>query len=224
MSLFELARTILRRDLLLAWRKRGEALTPLLFFLMVALVFPLSIDPEPALLQEIGPGILWVAALLASLISLSTLFSADYQDGSLEQMALSPAPLAWLALWRMIANWIVSGLPLLLISPLVCIALNFPLAALPGMFLLLAFGTFIFSMLGSIGAALTVSLRSSGMLLPILILPLAVPVLIFGSSGTIALLSGEWPSGAIYMLGFLLLAGLSLAPLAVAGALRVSLD
>lgn len=224
MSLFELARTILRRDLLLAWRKRGEALTPLLFFLMVALVFPLSIDPEPALLQEIGPGILWVAALLASLISLSTLFSADYQDGSLEQMALSPAPLAWLALWRMIANWIVSGVPLLLISPLVCIALNFPLAVLPGMFLLLAFGTFIFSMLGSIGAALTVSLRSSGMLLPILILPLAVPVLIFGSSGTIALLSGEWPSGAIYMLGFLLLAGLSLAPLAVAGALRVSLD
>ena len=218
------AGALLRRDLLLAWRRIGDALNPLMFFMMVALVFPLAVTPEPAFLQQLAPGILWIAALLASLIGLNALFAPDFADGTLEQQALSPLPLGFIALVRVLGHWLTTGLPLVVLAPLIAVPLGFPVESLPVLLLLLLPGTLVFSLLGAIGAALTVSLRSSGLLLPVLILPLAVPVLVFGARGTELAMRGDWPAGPLYMLGFLLLLALSLGPLAMAGALRISLD
>lgn len=218
------AAALLRRDMLLAGRRVGDALNPLMFFVMVALVFPLAVTPEPAFMQKLAPGILWVAALLASLVGLNALFSPDYADGTLEQQALSPLPLGFIALVRVLGHWLTTGLPLVILAPVIAVPLGYPVAALPVLLLLLLPGTLVFSLLGAIGAALTVSLRSSGLLLPVLILPLAVPVLIFGARGAQLAMGGEWPSGPLYMLGFLLLLAASLGPLAMAGALRISLD
>lgn len=215
---------ILRRDLLLAWRRFGDALNPLMFFVMVALVFPLAVTPEAAFMEKLAPGILWVAALLASLIGLNTLFAPDYLDGTLEQQAMSPLPLGLIALLRVLAHWLVTGLPLVVLTPVIAVPLGIPAESLPAVLLLLLLGTLAFSLLGAIGAALTVSLRSSGLLLPVLILPLAVPVLIFGARGAQMAIAGEWPAGPLYMLGFLVLLVSSLGPLAMAGALRISLD
>jgi len=215
---------LLHRDLTLAWRRIGDAMNPLLFFAMVALVFPLAVTPEPEFLQKLAPGILWVAALLASLIGLSALFAPDFQDGTLEQQVLSPLPLSFIALIRVIGHWLSTGLPLVVLTPVIALLLGFPAQSLPALLLLLLLGTLFFSLLGAIGAALTVSLRSSGLLLPVLILPLAVPVLIFGARGSQMAMAGEWPAGPVYMLGFLLLLAASLGPLAMAGALRISLD
>lgn len=218
------AGALLRRDLLLAWRRIGDALNPLMFFMMVALVFPLAVTPEPAFLQQLAPGILWIAALLASLIGLNALFAPDFADGTLEQQALSPLPLGFIALVRVLGHWLTTGLPLVVLAPLIAVPLGFPVESLPVLLLLLLPGTLVFSLLGAIGAALTVSLRSSGLLLPVLILPLAVPVLVFGARGTELAMRGDWPAGPLYMLGFLLLLALSLGPLAMSGALRISLD
>ena len=215
---------LLRRDLLLAWRRVGDALNPLMFFVMVALVFPLAVTPEAAFMQKLAPGILWVAALLASLIGLNALFAPDYADGTLEQQALSPLPLGFIAVIRVFSHWLTTGLPLVALTPVISVPLGFPAESVPVLLALLLPGTLVFSLLGAIGAALTVSLRSSGLLLPVLILPLAVPVLIFGARGAQLAMQGEWPAGPMYMLGFLLLLSASLGPLAMAGALRISLD
>lgn len=223
-GLISTAAALLRRDLTLAWRRIGDALNPVLFFVMVALVFPLAVTPEPTFLQKLAPGILWVAALLASLIGLNGLFAPDYQDGTLEQQVLSPLPLGFIALVRVLGHWLTTGFPLVLLTPVIAIPLGFPAQSLPALLLLLLMGTLFFSLLGAIGAALTVSLRSSGLLLPVLILPLAVPVLIFGARGSQMAMLGEWPAGPAYMLGFLLLLAMSLGPLAMAGGLRISLD
>lgn len=223
-SLVTAAGALLQRDLLLAWRRLGDVLNPLLFFVMVALVFPLATTPEPAFMARLAPGILWVAALLASLIGLGSLFGSDFQDGTLEQQALSPLPLGFIALVRVLGHWLTTGLPLVLLAPMIAVPLGFPLDASMPLLLLLTLGTLVFSLLGAIGAALTVSLRSSGLLLPVLILPLAVPVLIFGARGSQLAMAGEWPAGPLYMLGFLVLLGAALGPLAMAGALRISLD
>lgn len=223
-GLLRVATALLRRDLLLAWRRVGDALNPLMFFVMVALVFPLAVTPEAAFMQKLAPGILWVAALLASLIGLNALFAPDYADGTLEQQALSPLPLGFIAIVRVFAHWLTTGLPLLALTPVIAIGLGFPAESLPALLALLAPGTLVFSLLGAIGAALTVSLRSSGLLLPVLILPLAVPVLIFGARGAELAMQGEWPAGPMYMLAFLLVLSASLGPLAMAGALRISLD
>lgn len=217
-------RALLRRDLLLAWRRIGDALNPLMFFVMVALVFPLAVTPEAAFMQKLAPGILWVAALLASLIGLNGLFTPDYLDGTLEQQALSPLPLGYIALLRVLSHWMVTGLPLVILTPVIAVPLGFPGESLSAVLLLLLPGTLAFSLLGAIGAALTVSLRSHGLLLPVLVLPLAVPVLIFGARGTLLAMNGEWPIGPLYMLAFLAALGASLGPLAMAGALRISLD
>lgn len=224
MNLAATGKALLCRDLKLAWRRWGDALNPLMFFIMVALVFPLAVTPEADFMRRLAPGILWVAALLSSLIGLASLFGPDFEDGSLEQQALSPVPLSWTAFIRILAHWLTTGLPLVVLTPVMAIPLGFTAESLPALLVLLLPGTLYFSFLGAIGAALTVSLRSSGLLLPVLILPLATPVLIFGARGAQLALLGDWPVGPLYMLGFLLMLVMSLGPFAVAGALRVSLD
>jgi heme exporter protein B len=224
MNLARTAVILLHRDLTLAWRRWGDALNPLMFFTMVALVFPLAVTPDADFMRQLAPGILWVAALLASLIGLGSLFTPDYEDGSLEQQAISPVPLSWIALVRVLGHWLVTGLPLVALTPVIAIPLGFTADSLPALLALLLLGTLYFSLLGAIGAALTVSLRSSGLLLPVLILPLATPVLIFGAKGAQLAQLGDWPGGPLYMLGFLLMLAASLGPFAIAGALRISLD
>ena len=223
-GLAELAGALLRRDMTLAWRRVGDALNPLLFFAMVTLLFPLAVTPEPEFLQKLAPGILWVAALLASLIGLGALFAPDFQDGTLEQQALSPLPLGFIALIRVLGHWLTTGLPLVVLAPVIAMPLGFSAESMPAILVMLLMGTLFFSLIGAIGAALTVSLRSSGLLLPVLVLPLAVPVLVFGARGSQMAMNGDWPAGPMYMLGFLLLLAASLGPVAMAGGLRISLD
>lgn len=215
---------LLRRDLLLSFRARGDAVNPLIFFALIVVLFPLATSPEPGVLRLLAPGIIWVAALLAALLSLDQLFQSDYDDGSLEQLILSPHPLALLALAKIIAHWLVTGLPLVFIGPLLGIMLNLPGHALTTLSLGLLFGTPVLSAIGAIGAALTVSLRRGGMLLSLLILPLYVPVLVFAASAVEAATSGLPARGQLYLLASFMLLSLTLAPLAIAAALRISSD
>jgi heme exporter protein B len=213
---------MIRRDLLLIYRRRAQVATPLIFFLLVAAVFPLGLDPRSALLREIAPGIIWVAALLAALLAQHALFGADYEDGSLDQILLSGQPLELLVLGKVFAHWMVTGLPLVILTPLAAFLLFFPTAALPTLLAGLALGTPVLSLLGAVGAALTVSLRGSGMLLPILILPLAAPVLIFGARGAALAAAGESAAAPLYLLASMLAFTVCFAPFAVAAGLRVS--
>lgn len=199
-------------------------MTPAVFFILVTALFPLGLSPQPQLLQSIAPGVVWVAALLAGLLGQESLFKSDYEDGALEQLALSPVPMEVQALARIFTHWLATGLPLVILAPLMGVLLAYPAHAMDVLVLSLLLGTLTLSLLGAIGAALTVSLKQSGMLLPILVLPLAVPVLIFGAQAAAQAASGEDPSGALYLLAALLALGLTLAPFAVAGALRVSLE
>ncbi len=215
---------LIQRDLLLAYQRRSELATPLIFFVMVTGLFPLALSPEPALLRTLAPGVVWVAALLAGLIGQESLFKSDYEDGSLEQLLLSPAPLEFVVLLRVFTHWLVTGLPLVILSPLMGLLLNYPAAAMGTLVVSLLLGTPILSFLGAVGAALTVGLRRSGMLLPILILPLAVPVLIFGASTAARAASGEPTAAPLYFLGAMLVLAVTLAPYAIAGGLRVSLE
>ena len=216
--------TVIHRDVLLAARRRGDWLTAQFFFIMVASLFPLGVGPEPAMLRSIGPGVIWVAALLATLLSLGRLYADDYRDGSLEQMLLSPYPNALLALGKAIAHWIVSGIPLLLIAPLLGIQFNLPGEALWLLVLSLAIGTPILSLLGSIGAALTLGLRGGGVLITLLILPLYVPVLIFGAGAVEGVLSGTGAEAQLSLLGAFLVMSLLLAPWVSAMALKISVE
>ena len=215
---------LMRRDLKLAFRRRGELMTPAVFFILVTALFPLGLSPQPQLLQSIAPGVVWVAALLAGLLGQESLFKSDYEDGALEQLALSPVSLEVQALARIFTHWLATGLPLVILSPLMGLLLAYPPEAMGVFTFSLFLGTLTLSLLGAIGAALTVSLKQSGMLLPILVLPLAVPVLIFGAQAAAQAARGEDPAGALYLLGALLALGVTLAPFAVAGALRVSLE
>ena len=215
---------LVRRDLKLAYRRRGELLTPAAFFILVTVLFPLGLAPRPELLQTIAPGVVWVAALLAGLIGLESLFKSDYEDGSLEQLALAPVPLELQALVRVATHWLATGLPLVILSPLMAMLLGYPSAAMPVLVLSLLLGTLVLSLLGAVGAALTVSLKQSGMLLPILVLPLMVPALIFGAQAAAQAALGDDPAGALYLLGAMLVLGVALAPFAIAAALRVSLE
>lgn len=215
---------LVSQDLKLAYRRRGEVATPLMFFILVTMLFPLGLSPQPELLRTIAPGVVWVAALLAALIGQQTLFKSDFDDGSLEQWLLMPAPLELLALGRVAANWLVSGLPLVVLSPLMGLLMNYPGSAMLELALSLLFGTAILSLLGAVGAALTVGLRQSGMLLPILVLPWTIPVLIFGAQAAAQAARGEDPSGALYLLAALLVLGITLVPFAIAAAIRVSLE
>jgi heme exporter protein B len=212
----------LRRDLLLAYRRRGEAASPLVFFIMVSTLIPLGITPESARLAEIAPGIIWVMALLATLLSTDGLFASDYQDGSLEQLLISPQVLAMPVLGKITAHWMVTGLPLTLASPLLGVMLSLPEQGYVPMLVSLALGTGCLSLIGAVGAALTVSLRKGGLLLSLLVMPLYMPVIIFGSATVQSAIDGFAWSGPLAILGAMLAAAIALCPLAVAGALRLT--
>jgi len=223
-ALGDAARAQLARDFRLLWRRRGDALQPLLFAVMVVALFPLALGASSPLLQKVAPGVLWVAVLLAGLLNLDALFRGDLEDGSLEQMMLSPVPLAWLVALRVLVHWCVSALPLLVLAPVLGELLHLPRALLPPLLLSLALGTPLLSLLGAVVAALTVGIRRSGMLLAVLALPLYVPVLVFGAGAVAAAAQGLPWIGAIYLLAAGLALCLVLAPLAAATALRIALS
>jgi heme exporter protein B len=216
--------SVLLRDLTLAARRRSDWLLAVFFFVMVASLFPLGVGPEPELLQRIGPGVLWVAASLASLLSLTRLFEDDHRDGSLEQMVLSPASCVLLVLGKAAAHWLVYGIPLLLITPVLGIQFNLPWEAIVVLVFSLLLGTPILSLLGAAGAALTLGLRGGGVLLTLLILPLYVPALIFGSGAVDGVLAGTGAQAHLSLLGAFLLVSLLVAPWIAAASLRVSLE
>lgn len=217
-------RTIVARDVLLAMRRRSDVATTLFFFVIVASLFPLGVGPDPKLLRVMAPGILWVGALLASMLSLGRLFAEDYADGSLEQLVLAPEPLALVVIAKVMAHWLVSGLPLVLISPVIALQFDLPAEAIGTLLLALLLGTPVLSMVGAIGAALTVGVRGGGVLISLLVLPLYVPVLIFGAGAVDASAIGMSASGHLSILGALLLGSMALAPWATAAALRISLE
>jgi len=222
-SLMACARAQLERDLRLVWRRRGDAMQPILFALMVIALFPLALGSESPMLARIAPGVLWVAVLLAGLLTLDSLFRSDLEDGSLEQLLLSPVPLAWLIAMRVAVHWTVTSLPLLVVTPFFAELLQLPRDLLAPMMLSLALGTPLLSLIGAVVAALTVGIRRSGMLLAVLALPLFLPVLVFGAGAVVAAAQGLPWMGAIYLLAAGLAACLVLAPLAAATALRIAL-
>jgi heme exporter protein B len=212
---------LLRRDLLLLWRQRGDALNPLLFAVMVATLFPLALGPEAQMLARVAGGIVWVTVVLASLLSLDMLFRGDLEDGSLDQLAASGQPLGLLAGARMLAHWIGTGLPLIVVAPVLAYMLGLDRAALPTLVAALALGTPLLSLVGACCAALTVAMRRSGILLALLVLPLTVPVLIFGAGAVEAAATGGDPSAALLFLAAGLALALPLAPLGCAAAIRI---
>ncbi|HMW24049.1 MAG TPA: heme exporter protein CcmB [Burkholderiaceae bacterium] len=213
-----------RRDLLLALRRQSEVLTALFFFVIVCSLFPLGIGPEPALLRKIAPGVLWVAALLATLLGLPRLFAADHQDGTLEQMALSPSSLGLLVAGKVLAHWLVSGLPLVLLAPVLGIQFDLAPDALAVLVLALLLGTPLLSLIGAIGAALTLGVRGGGVLLALLVLPLYVPALIFGAGAVEAQVAGMAYAGHLSLLGAMLAVAVFFAPWATTAALRIALE
>ncbi|WP_067984378.1 heme exporter protein CcmB [Neptuniibacter pectenicola] len=215
---------VLKRDLMLAYRKKSDLFNPLIFFLMVATLFPLGVSPEPEFLAEIAPGVVWVAALLATLLSMDGLFKSDFEDGTLEQTLLSPQPLFVVVLAKVLAHWMMSGLPLALLAPLLAVMLFLPAEGMSGLMLSLLLGTPTLSLVGAIGAALTVGLRKGGVLISLLVLPLYIPVLIFGTSAVQAAVTGLPLAGFFALLGAILALGLVLAPLAIGAALRISVS
>jgi len=214
----------LRRDLLIAYKRKNDLFNPFMFFVLVATLFPIGISPEPEALGEISAGVLWISALLASLLAMDNLFRADFEDGSLELLMLSPHPLYFLVLAKNIAHWLVSGLPIVLVSPLIAYMLNFPEGAYSTLVLTLLLGTPVLSLLGSIGVALTVGLGSRGLILAVITLPMSVPVLIAGTLTVSQTLEGASLSGYLAIMGAMLIAALTLAPLASAAALRISVN
>lgn len=217
-------RWIVWRDLILAWRRRADVLSTLFFFVIVVSLFPLGIGPETQLLRSIAPGVVWVAALLASMLSLGRLFANDYHDGTLEQMLLTPQPLYLVVLGKVLAQWLVAEIPLVLIAPLLGMQFDLSKETLLILFLTLLLGTPVLSLIGSIGAALTLGLRGSGVLISILVLPLYIPVLIFGAGAVEASIMGSSPQAHIYLLGAVSVLSLVFAPWATSAALRISLE
>ncbi len=224
LSIAKLLLLVIRRDLLLAMRRRADVLTILVFFVMVVSLFPLGVGPEMDMLRKMAPGVLWVAALLASMLSLGRLFSADYVDGTLEQMMLTPQSLSVLVLGKMIAHWLVSGLPLVLMAPVLGLQFDMSPQALLVLMFGLLLGTPILSMLGAIGAALTLGLRGGGVLLSLLVLPLCIPVLIFGTGAVEAVASGLSVVSNLSLVGALLMLCLVFTPWVTAQALRISME
>lgn len=215
---------VIRRDLLLAFRRRADVLTTLFFFVIVVSLFPLGVGPEMKTLRIIAPGVVWVAALLASMLSLQRLFAADYQDGTLEQMLLSPQPLALIVLGKIVAHWMVSGLPLALMAPILGLQFDLPPAALGILFVALLLGTPILSLIGAVGAALTLGLRGGGVLLSLLVLPLYIPALIFGAGAVEAHIAGVSPEGHLSLLAALLIISGLATPWVTAQALRIAME
>lgn len=222
-STFNAFVTIFKRDLTLAFRTRAEVVNPLLFFIIVISLFPLAVSPDPKVLQSLAPGVIWVAALLATMLSLDSLFRSDFDDGALDQLLLSAHPTSVLVLAKVLAHWMVTGIPLLLLSPLLAVLLHMPTDAIGVLLASLALGSPILSLVGAIGVALTVGLRRGGVLLSLLILPLYIPVLIFAANAVSSSAAGMQVTGQLYFLGALLALSLTLSPIATAAALRISL-
>ena len=216
--------SVARRDLLLARRRRVEALLPLGFFIIAAGLFPIGVGPEPQTLRVIAPGVVWVCALLAAMLSVTQMFASDHQDGSLEQMLLATPPLVSLVAGKVLAHWLTSGVPLVIASPLIGILFDLSGAAIATLALTLLLGTPILSLLGAVGAALTLGLRSGAALVFLLVLPLTVPALIFGTGAVGSVQAGLSAEAHLSLLGALLLVTLVGAPVATAAALRISLD
>ncbi|MFT6901413.1 MAG: heme exporter protein B [Colwellia sp.] len=213
---------IIKRDLTIAFRHRDDIINPLLFFIIVVTLFPLGIGPESTTLARIAPGIIWVAALLATLLSLDRLFKSDYEDGSLEQMMLSPHPIFILVLAKIIAHWLVTGLPLIFIAPLLAVLLHLNENSYGALMLTLLLGTPVLSLLGAIGVALTVGIKKGGVLLSLLVLPLYIPILIFATSAIDTAAMNLPYSGQLAIIAALFFGSLTLAPFAVSAALKVS--
>lgn len=215
---------VLKREISLGMRQKGEVLTPLIFFMVIASLFPLGVGAESNLLLRMAPGVLWVSALLAAMLSLQRMFATDYADGSLEQMALSGTPLGLLVLAKALAHFLLSGLPLVLVAPVLGLQFGLDGRALGILMLSLLLGTPTLSLIGSIGAALTLGVRGAGVLLSLLILPLYIPVLIFGAGAVEADAAGLGIGGHLSLLAALLVLSLFFSPLATAAALRISLE
>jgi len=218
-----LAATVLHRELRLAMRRWDQVLQPLIFFIVVVTLFPLAISPEMSELRRIAPGVLWVAAMLASLLAADALFRPDVEDGTMEQWVLSGQPLPWLLLIKSCAHWILSGLPLVLLTPVVAVSLGVE-SGWVAIVVVLALGSGILTMLSAIGAALTVGLRRGNMLMALLVLPLEIPVLIFGAQAVQSAMRDESAIGIISLLGAVLLLAMILAPFAMAAAIRISIE
>lgn len=222
--MFSTFRTILIRDLMLATRRKTDILSALFFFIIVISLFPLGVGMEKATLQKIAPGVAWVAALLASMLALERLFASDYEDGTLEQMLLSPQPLSVIVLAKVTAHWLLTGLPMVLIAPLVGLQYHLSAEAIQVMMLALLLGTPILSLLGSIGAALTLGVRGGGILISLLILPLYIPVLIYGSGAVSAIMIAGEEQAYLLLLGGFVLLSIVFAPWATAASLKISLE
>ena len=216
--------SLLRRDLRIALRERSDLAQPVLFFVVVVSMFPLSVTPDQQLLQNAGPGIIWVAALLATLLALDSIFRPDFDDGSLEQIALSPHPLSLLVLAKAVAHWLVSALPLILVSPLLSMLMQLPAQATVILMLSLLVGTPALSLIGAVGVGLTVGIRRNGVLLSLLVLPLYVPALIFGSGSVQAVMISQDPTPHLLLLSAFSVFSLAVCPLAAAAAVRISLN
>lgn len=217
-------RTVFVRDLTVSLRRGADLATPLVFFAIVVSLFPLGVSPEPAVLRTVAPGVLWVAALLAAMLSLAHLFANDYADGTLEQLLLAPHPLTALVLAKVGAHWVLTGLPLALMAPLLGLQLDLPSQAMGTLLVSLLLGTPALSLLGAVGAALTLGLRGGGVLVSLLVLPLYTPVLIFGAEAVAASATGGDPSAQLSLLGAFLALALTFAPWASAAGVRISLD
>ncbi|WEJ62214.1 heme exporter protein CcmB [Thiomicrorhabdus lithotrophica] len=216
--------SLIKRDLVLAYRGRGEAFNSLIFFGLVILLFPIGISASEKLLAEIAPGLIWIAALLATMVSLDNLFKEDFQDGTLEQWAVSPHSLISFAWARLLSHWIITSVPLIIIAPLFALSLNLPPEAIGVLILSLLLGTPLLTFIGGIGVALTTGLKKSSMLLPLLVLPFYIPVLIFGASAVDVAADGWSAAGQLYILAGLFVLGITLAPFAVATSLKVSVS
>lgn len=221
---FEAAKLVFVRDLTLAWRRWDEVAQPLIFYVVVTTMFPLATTPDLSQLREIGGGVVWVAALLASLLALESLLRADVDDGTMEQWVLSGQPLGWLLLAKVAAHWVLTGLPLVIMSPIVGTGLGLPVESWGVLMLSLLLGTGTLSMIGGIGAGLTVGVRRGSVLLSLLVLPLVMPLLIFGSRAVQMQMDGDSPAGPLQLLAAIFFMALSLGPVAMSAAVRIGVE
>ena len=222
--MFSALLTVIQRDLLVAFRRRAELMNPILFYVIVVTLFPLGVSPDVNFLSKLAPGVVWVATLLAALISMESIFRQDFDDGSIEQLFLSQHPPTVLIFGKVIAHWLITGLPMLVIVPLMALLLYIPSQAIPTLFTTVLLGTPILSLIGAIGVALTTGLRGGGVLLGLLVLPLYIPILIFASGAVTASIDGLEVSGMLALLGAGLILALILAPLAISASLKISMS
>jgi heme exporter protein B len=224
MNTLHIVFVLLRRELTLAMRRRGDVLTVLFFFVIVSSLFPLGVGPDPKLLRLMGGGVVWVAALLAAMLSLGRMFASDYADGTLEQLVLTPTPpVVWIT-GKIVAHWLVSGVPLILVAPVLGVQFGLSSEALGVLVFSLLLGTPVLSLIGAIGAALTLGLRGGGVLVSLLVLPLYIPVLIFGAGAVDGAMSGLGSEAHLSLLGGILILAFMLTPWAVSAALRISIE